>query len=332
MALNNNFKKAIDLINESDRTLITTHTKPDGDAIGSLSAIYEALGALGKQVKPLILSPMPEWYQYLFDEKVPVLGEDINLDELIEGRFGKFDLIMIIDTNSPGQLPDFNKYLKQTDIPVLVIDHHRTAEGVGAIEIVESDAAATGLVILELFKYAGWKITEKIADALFVAISTDTGWVKFNNTDARVFTTCAELIDLGAKPSQNYQNLFETCSYERFRLKIAMLNTLELHLEGKFATMQILKKDFEATGGTYADTENLINESREIKTLDTTALFIELGDGRIRCSLRSKGALDVGKIAEKFGGGGHKMAAGTFVPPPIKNARKLIYDEISSKL
>ena len=128
-----------------------------------------------------------------------------------------------------------------------------------------------------------------------------------------------------------YQELFETCSYERFRLKVAMLNTLELHLEGRFATMQILKKDLEETGGTYAETENLINESRVIKTVDTTALFIELGDGRIRCSLRSKGALDVGKIAEKFGGGGHKMAAGTFVPAPIENAKKIIYNEVSSK-
>ena len=115
-------------------------------------------------------------------------------------------------------------------------------------------------------------------------------------------------------------------------LKIAMLKSIELHLDGRFATMHISKKDFEETGGTYADTENMINESRSIKSVDTSALFIELGDGRIRCSLRSKGALDVGKIAEKFGGGGHKMAAGTFVQGPIENAKQLIYNEIAAKL
>jgi phosphoesterase RecJ-like protein len=332
MVSKNDFKKVIDLINKSGRILITTHTKPDGDALGSLAAMSDALMTLGKEVKPLILSPMPQWYEYLFSEKVPVLGENIKLEDLTAGRFDSFDLIMIVDTNSPGQLPEFEKYLKQIKTQVIVIDHHRTSDGLGALEIVESDASATGMVILELLKVAGWDITEKMAEALFVAISTDTGWFQFNNTDSRTFSACSELIDLGAKSSQIYQKLFETCSYERFKLKITMLNTLELHLEGRFATMQILKKDFEDTGGTYADTENLINESRIIKTVDTTALFIELGDGRIRCSLRSKGAIDVGKIAEKFGGGGHKMAAGTFAPPPIEKAKKLIYDEISKRL
>ncbi|MBN1973857.1 MAG: bifunctional oligoribonuclease/PAP phosphatase NrnA [Sedimentisphaerales bacterium] len=332
MSLNKYFEKAVELIDKSERILITTHHKPDGDAIGSLSAISDALIASGRDVKPLILSPMPEWYRFLFDEKVPVLGEDVKLDELVAGRFGMFDLIIIVDTNSPGQLPDFAKYLKQINIPILVIDHHRTSDGLGALEIVESDAAATGLVILDLFKYTGWKITKKIADALFIAIATDTGWFQFNNTDGRVFEACSELFCLGVKPSDIYRKLYETCSYERFKLKTAMLNTLELHFDGRFATMQLLKKDFEKTGGTYADTENLINEPRIIKTVDVTALFIELGDGRIRCSLRSKGALDVGKIAGKFGGGGHKMAAGTFVPGPMENAKKLILNEIRNLL
>jgi len=115
-------------------------------------------------------------------------------------------------------------------------------------------------------------------------------------------------------------------------LTTAMLNTFELHLNGRFATMQIKQPDFERTGATYADTENLINECRRISTVDTTALFIELDDGRIRCSLRSKGALDVGEIAAKFGGGGHKMAAGSFVPGPMEKARQLIFDAVSKSL
>jgi phosphoesterase RecJ-like protein len=325
-------KKSLALIDKSQRILITTHHKPDGDAIGSLSALSETLVNIGKNVKPLILSSMPQWYEFLFTGKVPVLGEDIKLDELMAGQFGEFDLIIIVDTNSPGQLNDFAKYLKQNKAPVLVIDHHRTSDGLGALEIVESDAAAAGLVVLDLFKHAGWKITKKIAESLFIAISTDTGWFQFNNTDARVFEACSELIKYGIKPSEIYNKLYETCSYERFKLKTAMLDSLELHFDGRLAMMQLLKKDFETTGGTYAETENLINETRVIKTVEVTALFIELGDGRIRCSLRSKGSLDVGKIAGKFGGGGHKMAAGTFVPGPIENAKQLIYNEFRSLL
>ncbi|MBN2588558.1 MAG: bifunctional oligoribonuclease/PAP phosphatase NrnA [Sedimentisphaerales bacterium] len=332
MQLDNVYKEAIDLINKSERILITTHHKPDGDAIGSLSTMNDALVGLGKSVTSLILSPMPEWYKSLFPDKVPVLGEDIKIEEVLAGQLGQFDLILIVDTNSPGQLNDFKKYIKQTDTPILVIDHHRTSDGLGALEIVESQAAAAGLVIFDFIKYAGWEITKKMAESMFIAISTDTGWFKFNNTDSRVFEACSELIELGVKPSEINNKLYETSSYERIKLKIAMLNTLELYHDGRYAAMQLLKKDFDNTGGSYTETENLINEAREIKTVDVTALFIELGDGRIRCSLRSKGAFDVGKIAAKFGGGGHKMAAGTFVPGPIENAKQSIFNEISEIL
>ena len=332
MQLDNVYKEAIDLINKSERILITTHHKPDGDAIGSLSTMNDVLVDLGKSVTSLILSPMPEWYKSLFPDKVPVLGEDIKIEEVLAGKLGQFDLIIIVDTNSPGQLNDFKNYIKQTDTPILVIDHHRTSDGLGALEIVESHAAAAGLVIFDFIKFAGWEITKKMAESMFIAISTDTGWFKFNNTDNRVFEACSELIRLGVKPSEIYNKLYETCSYERVKLKTAMLHSLELHFDGKYAAMQLLKSDFDNTGGSYAETENLINESREIKTVDVSALFIELGDGRIRCSLRSKGEFDVGKVAAKFGGGGHKMAAGTFVPGPIKNAKELIYTEISNAL
>ena len=173
MLLNSDLHKATDLIDKSARILVTTHTKPDGDALGCLVAICDALGNLGKSVKSLIISPAPDWYQFLLTEKVSVLDEDVQLDDLTAGRFGEFDLIMILDTNSPGQLPKFKDYLKQNDKPVLVIDHHRTSDGLGAFELVESDAAATALVVLELFKYAGWEITEKMAEALFVAVATE---------------------------------------------------------------------------------------------------------------------------------------------------------------
>ena len=328
MLTHEDFTKAVDMMNKSKRILITTHTKPDGDALGCIVAMSEVLRSLGKEVKTLILSPAPQWYRFILDEKIPVLGKDIQLKELKAGQYGEFDLIIILDTNSPGQLPEFSEYLKQVNTPLLVIDHHRTSDGLGVIELVESDAAATGLIILDLFKHADWSITKKIAEALFVAISTDTGWFQFNNTDSRVFTACSELIQLGAKPSAIYHNLYENFSKERFQIRTIMLNTLELHLDKRCAIMHISQQDFEKSGATYADTENLINETRRINSVDTSALFIELGDGRMRCSLRSKGAVDVGEIAEKFGGGGHKMAAGTFIPGPIEKAKQTIISEL----
>ena len=332
MANDFNFQDAIELINKSNNILITTHTKPDGDACGCVAAMCEALGALGKNVTPLLLSPVPQWYEFLFAEKPTILDEDIKLDELTAGRLGQFDLILIVDTNSRSQLPKFSDYLKQNNVPVLVLDHHETSDNLGDVELVDRDAAATGMIVLDLLKYAGWPVTGKIAESLFVAVATDTGWFRFSNTNSRVYQVCAELIEAGVKPSQIYGHLYLNFSHPRFRLMAGMLNKLELLLDGRCAVMQITRQDFEQTGAAYSDTENLINESHRIESVRVSALFIELKDGRIRCSMRSKGPLDVSKIAAKFGGGGHTMAAGTFLPGPLENAKKLITAEVSKSI
>jgi phosphoesterase RecJ-like protein len=250
---------------------------------------------------------------------------------LTQGRLGEFDLIIIVDTNSYTQLDDFGQYLKQARTPVLIIDHHVTADDLGDVELVDPNAAATGLIVLDFFKYAGWKITEKIAEALFVAVATDTGWFQFSNTNSRVYRCCAELIDAGANPTEIYHSLYQNFSFERFQLTLAMLNTLQLHLDGRFATQHISQQDFQQTGATHKDTENLINECQRISTVEAAALFVELKDGRIRCSLRSTGTVDVSKIAAKFGGGGHKMAAGTFLSGPLENAKQLIMAEMNEQ-
>ena len=332
MLNSSDFQKAVDLINKSNNCLITTHARPDGDACGCLVAMRDALVALGKKVKLLMLSEVPEWYEFLFDEKVPLLGEDVQLEELMQGRFGQFDLIMVIDTNSYSQLPKFDEYLKQADKPVLVIDHHVTADGLGDVELVESDAAATALIVYDLLKYAGWPVTEKMAEALFVAVATDTGWFQFGNTDSRAYRACAELIDAGAKPTEIYDNLYQNFSHPRFKLMAAMLSTLELHFDGRYATQHLRQEDFEKAGAAFKDTENLIDECRRISTVEVAALFVELKDGRIKCSLRSRRAVDVRTIAQKFGGGGHKMAAGVHLPGPLEEAERLILEEVTAWL
>ncbi|MBN2272042.1 MAG: bifunctional oligoribonuclease/PAP phosphatase NrnA [Sedimentisphaerales bacterium] len=329
MANSDDFKKAVELINKSGSTLITTHIKPDGDACGCVAALCDALRRVGKKVQPLFLSAVPQWYSFMLSEKAPVLGEDASIDELMQGRLGEFDLIIIVDADSYSQLGDFEQYLKQNTKPVLVIDHHATSDGLGDVQILDSTAAATGLIVLELFDHAAWPVTETIAQALFTAIATDTGWFQFNNTDSRVYAAAARFTDDGAKPTKIYEKLYHSFSHARFNLMLAMLATLELHFDGRFATQHILLQDFERTGTTSADTENLINECHRIGTIEASALFVELKDGRIRCSLRSRGAVDVSKIAEKFGGGGHKPAAGAFLPGPLQNAKERILDEMS---
>ena len=331
MVDSSDFQKAVELIDKSSNILITSHSRPDGDACGSIVAMADALAGLGKKVKPLLLSDLPKWYEFLFTEKPAILGEDITIEQLIEGQAGEFDLIFIVDTNSYTQLPKFEQYLKQTDKPVLVIDHHVTSDGLGSVELIDTAAAAAGLIVFDLFKHAKWQLNKTIAQALFVAIATDTGWFHFANTDSRVYRSCAELIEIDVKPTEIYHDLYHSFSQQRFKLMTAMLNTLELHLDGRYATQHILQTDFEQTGARGMDTENLIDECHRIGSVEAAVLFVELKDGRIKCSLRSRGAVDVRKIAAKFGGGGHIMAAGTHLPGPLKNAKKLINAEVEKQ-
>ena len=326
------FQKAVELINKSESILITAHDKPDGDACGSIVALCESLRAQGKHVQPLFLSALPVWYEFIPTERIPVLGDDLQGQELAEGRLGEFDLTIIVDANSSSQLPKFEEYLRSSNAPVLILDHHVTGDGLGDVELTDMTAAATGLIVLDLFKYAGWEVTEKIAEALFVATATDTGWFQFSNTDSRVYRACGELTDAGAKPTQIYDNLYHNFSHARFKLMAAMLDSLELHLDGRYAVMQVSRQDFERTGAGYNDTENLINECHRIGTVEASALFVELKDGRVRCSLRSRGSMEVNLIAADFGGGGHKMASGMYLQGPLEDAKQLLLDKITKEL
>ena len=329
MIESNLFQKAVDLIEASGRILVTTHTRPDGDAVGSVVAMCDVLQRLGKQPMPLFLSLVPPWYRFLLTESVPVLGQDIQADDLKTSPYGQADLIVLLDVNSRPQLSKFAAYLDQCDVPVLVIDHHAVSDGLGTLELIDTSAAATGLLIKEFIDAANRAMTAKMAEALFVATATDTGWFQFNNADSRTYRGAADLIDAGASPPQIYQKLFQDFTYARFKLSLAMLNTLELWYGDQLAVQYLRQIDFDQTGANYEDTENLINECFKIGSIKASVLLVELKDGRIRCSLRSRSDVNVGEIAAKFGGGGHKMASGTFLEPPLEKAKEQIIREFS---
>jgi phosphoesterase RecJ-like protein len=147
-----------------------------------------------------------------------------------------------------------------------------------------------------------------------------------------VFRSCAKLVDLGVVPTNLYNKLYQNFSVSRFKLMVRLLDTLELHLDGRYASQYVLLKDFKQTGAAYQDTENLINECHRIGSVRVSALFVEQKDGRVRCSLRSRGDVDVSDLAAKFGGGGHHNASGTFLPGPMDHARQLILDEVTQRL
>ncbi len=332
MLITGEFKKTTKLIKKASSVLVTSHTRPDGDAIGSMKAICKTLETLGKKTQPLLLSPPAEWYEFLFKPPAPVLGTDINLENLRNGDFGQYDLVIIVDTNSYVQLPEFNKWLKETNIAVLVIDHHITGDGLGSVELIDSTAAATGEIIYDLLKYAKWPITETIAEALFIALATDTGWFRFDNTDARVLRNASSLTEHGAKPSQIYQKMYQNYTPERFKLLGKMFESLELKNNDKIAIQHLTKEDFSKTGAINGDTEEFVNECQRIRSVRAAALFVETENGNWRGSLRSDGSVDVREIAQKFGGGGHKMAAGVNMNGPFDIVKEKILAELNAKL
>lgn len=325
------YKQAITLIEASNRVLITAHIRPDGDACGCVRAMKEALTGQKKAVEVLFLSPLASWYQCLFATPPAILGNDIppeNLDKAYEN----VDLVIIVDTNSKVQLPGFADWLATSGKKVLVIDHHITGDGLGDVEIVDTTAAAAGEIVFDLLKYAGWPITERTAESIFIALSTDTGWFKFGNADSRIFHTAAQLIDAGAQPNKIYSLLYQSFTPARIYLLGRMLEHLQLHADGQIATQYILRSDFDETGATGADTENLIDECQRIATVQAAVLLVELADGGFRCSLRSKGTVDVRKVAQKYGGGGHTLASGVNLEGPLENALQTMVNEIQAQL
>ncbi|MDD5458074.1 MAG: bifunctional oligoribonuclease/PAP phosphatase NrnA [Phycisphaerae bacterium] len=326
------FQKAVNLINENQRILLTTHRRPDGDACGSIAALSEALLRNGKDVKVLFLSPIPQWYQFLFTDKPVVLDENLTAEQLANGQFYKPDLIIICDTNSRSQLEGGIEFIDKSGAKILVIDHHVTSDNLGDVEVVDAAAAAAGIIVFELLKDAGWDITEGMAEALFAAVATDTGWFQFANTDARTHRVCAELIEKGANPTNIYKKFYQNFSPQRFLLMRTMFDNMTLHFDNRYAEQFLCKVDFDRTGAAYSDTENFIDQCRQIQSVEVAAFFVELPDGRINVSLRSSGTIDVREIAQKYGGGGHKQAAGVRIRGTIEDVMKTIRDEIKERL
>lgn len=334
MINSNDFEKAVDIINKSNCAVITSHIRPDGDACGSMMALCRTMRSLGKQAHPVLLSPLAWWYNFLFDGKVPILGNDITVEKMMDSFGEQADLIIIVDTNSRVQLPGFADFLDKSRAgkKVLVIDHHLTSDKLGDFELVDSSAAATGVIVHELIKYAGWPVTKEIAESLFVAISTDTGWFRFSNSDSRLYRDAADLLDAGVSTADIYRRMYQNFSPERMKLLSLVLSRIQLHFNNRLATQFIMRKDFDSTGTTGPDTENLIDECQRITSVDAAAMFVELKDGGFRCSLRSKGLVDVRKIAQSFGGGGHTMASGVNLDGPLEKAMKLIIDAVGQQL
>lgn len=294
-------------IERGRRVLITSHWRPDGDAIGCVIALREVLRALGKQVLAGLPDDIPARYRFMAEpEPLPNLVREAAL-----AREFAPDLVIIADTSAKGQVEPLWPFLQECPARRLIVDHHVTHDIAAQAELYDTTAGATGLVLLDWFAWAGWEPNRAAAEALFVAMATDTGWFRFSSADARMYRGAARLIEQqGVRPDALYQKLYMQESPARMRLLGEMLGSLELHAGGRLGVCTITREMFARSGAQYSETEDLINEPQRIGAIRVMALLIEDPDGKTRISLRSKDGVNVAAIAQAFGGGGHERAAG----------------------
>ena len=292
-----------DRLDRAGSMVVVTHARPDGDGLGSMAALGAAAAAAGKRVHMLVPDVRPPKYNFLFPQ-APC--ED-------PARFAavadECDVIVIVDTCALAQLDGLGDALEARREKVVVIDHHASADDVGDLVWQDTSAAAAGVMITELIEALGWPIDLTVAEALMTAISTDTGWFRFANTDARTLHAAADLVDAGLRPDRLYRKLYQTGRPQRLKLMQRMLQSLELHCDGRLAAMTIRQADFQATGARADETENLVNQALELASVDTAILLVE-NTTCVRVSLRSRDAVNVADVARQFGGGGHQRAAG----------------------
>ena len=278
--------------------LIASHINPEGDALGSSIALSMALRALGggdENTRIYNRDGVPEYLRFLPGQaKVSSEVPDDTRDFVL----------VLLDCNNPDRAALKGVPFSKT----LVIDHHEVETPSGDLNWVEPGAPAAGLMVYRLIKSLGMGLTRDMAVNLYTAISTDTGNFRYQNTTAEALNASAELVSAGAEPGTIAENVYETWSDGRFNLLCLALQSFE-RINGA-AIMTITQEMFRKTGTTIEDIENFTSFPRLLREVRAAALVTELPDGVIRVSLRSKGDIDVRRVAEKFGGGGHRNAAG----------------------
>ena len=315
----------VDLVRTHRSFLLTTHVRPDGDGLGSMLALADALESMGKTVHMTVASVLPPRYDFL-DPTHRVKRYSPPGDE-----YRGVEAVAVLDTGTWNQLGDFGGLLRTLQIPRIVIDHHLTQDDLGAVRLVDATAEATGRLIYEAILALGQKPSAAAAHSLFVALAMDTGWFRHPNTRAATFELAARLVEAGARPTAAYEMLEEQGTLGRLRLIGLVLSRIQMACEGKVCFTEIHRGDYEATGGVPQDSENMIDYTRSVAGVEVGLLFMEQPRGGVKVSFRSRKA-DVASVAEQFGGGGHRLASGATLDTTLDEAKRLVLAAIASAL
>ena len=316
----------VELVRQHQRFLLTTHVRPDGDGLGSMLALADALAQLGKSTRLVVASVLPPRYDFLDPAR------RVRCFQLPGEEYRDSDVVIVLDTGTWNQLGDFGTLLRDLPCPRAVIDHHLTQDDLGAARFVDTSAEATGRLVHEAITALATPLNPEAAHCLFVALAMDTGWFRHRNTTPATLTLAARLVEAGARPTDAYESLFEQNSLGRLKLTGLVLSRMQVVHEGLVAFTELHRSDYEASGGVPQDSEDLVNYTRSVAGAEVGLFFMEQPRGGIKVSLRSRQRVDVARIAEQFGGGGHRLASGCVLDTHLEEARRRILAAVTAAL
>ena len=307
------------VLREKDRFLIACHENPEGDAIGSELALALALRKMGKTATVLNSDPVPGNLLFLPGAGTVVFEEDGS----------RYDVAVVVDCGSPDRTGRVGQELRKC--PLLVnIDHHRTNGDLGDLALVDPDAAATGLLIHRILSAMGYEIGLDVATNIYVAVLTDTGSFHYGSSSPEAFEVAGEMVRRGVDPWAVAEQVYETQSARRLRLLGRVLASLEVSADGRVACITTMREDLREFASGKDALEGFINYPRSIVGVEVAVSFREEAGGVFRVSFRSKGRVDVSAVAARFGGGGHRNAAGCTVPGTLADVRKRVLDALAA--
>ena len=305
-------------IEQRDAFLLTSHARPDGDAVGSLLALYQMLREMGKRARIVMSDAVPLIYTPLPYANVIEHAPQVPLDA------PGCAIILECDSVQRTRLQGLEKRF------LINIDHHTSARDFADVNWIDDRACAVAEMVFRLACHAGIRITPEMATCLYTAVLTDTGSFCFGGTNAHTFEIAVNLVRSGANPVAIAQHVYFSNPTSKMRLLGAALTNL--HREGALAYMHISLAEMERSGGLEEDCEGIVNYALGIDGVEVALFFRELSDGRYRVSLRSKGHVNVASVAEKFGGGGHNCASGCAVGGPLPTALEQILAQLGAIL
>lgn len=311
-----------DRIRSARRIAITTHLKPDGDAVGSTVALARAIERLGKQALVWYSGPLMDVFKPLIaPTAVNIVADGVRPPDDV-------DLVIITDTGARSQLRDCVEWLDRHHDKVCIVDHHLQGDSdLSDCRLIRTEACAACQIVADLIDDLGVELDAVIAEPLYLGIATDTGWFRFSNTTAATFGLAARLVNAGVDHSALFRRIEQTDPVSRLQLLARCLHSMEIVANGRAAILTLRQSDYAAAGATPDESHGFSDLPLNVETIEVSCVIAETNGGHVKLSLRSKpgpNAVDVNQVARQFGGGGHARASGAKIEKSMDEARPLV--------